>query len=537
MHITVPVFTVLLVASFDLITGGIILSQNPRNRINFSYAFFALTVALWGFGVGFYSLAVGPFWSNFLARFLYFAGGSIPASFLYFSIIFNEKKPVSFKILFLIFLPTLLFIPLYFMSNAIIAGYSTTGWFKGFDYGNLHYLFDVHLWAYFAIAFIVLIRKYLHSTGTSRQQTLFVIFGTYVVLAIAGATNVVAPLLSIFDLIWVGPAATILWIGVVAYAVTEHQLFNIRVIATESLVVSLWLLFLVRVFVSANTFDLWINSTFFITLLILGIFLIRAVIKEVEQREKIEKQEKELEESNARLRELDVQKSEFLSFASHQLRTPLTAIKWGAGALLDRTYGDVPANLQEPIRSIFDQSSAMAVLVDDYLNVSRIEQGRMQYQFAPVDLGAVVKTVAAQMGPSIQTKGLALVTDIGEDRVMVWGDTGKLIQVFSNIVDNAIKYTPQGTIHILLRKMSERGVAHVEIRDTGIGMDEATRLKIFEKFARGSNAQEVNSGGSGLGLFIVKTFVEAHKGKIWPESQGIGKGTVFYIELPLLIQK
>lgn len=245
----------------------------------------------------------------------------------------------------------------------------------------------------------------------------------------------------------------------------------------------------------------------------------------------------ELEGANVRLRELDKQKSEFLSFASHQLRTPMTAIKWGSGALLDGTYGDIPANLQEPVQSIFDQSSSMAVLVDDYLNVSRIEQGRMQYTFAPTDLVVLLKTVTAQMESGLRAKGLTLTTDLGEGRTMVWGDSGKLAQVFGNIIDNAIKYTPQGSINVSLRKLPEQGVAHIEIRDTGIGMDEATLHKVFEKFTRGDNAAEVNTAGSGLGLFIVKTFVEAHKGKVWPESQGIGHGNVFYVELPLLIQK
>jgi signal transduction histidine kinase len=119
---------------------------------------------------------------------------------------------------------------------------------------------------------------------------------------------------------------------------------------------------------------------------------------------------------------------------------------------------------------------------------------------------------------------------------MVWGDAGKLTQVFSNVIDNAMKYTQKGGITMSVVKDTGKNIAHVEIRDTGIGMDDATRSKIFEKFIRGDNAQAVNNGGSGLGLFIVKTFVEAHKGKIWPASDGVGKGTVFSIELPLLIQ-
>jgi signal transduction histidine kinase len=136
----------------------------------------------------------------------------------------------------------------------------------------------------------------------------------------------------------------------------------------------------------------------------------------------------------------------------------------------------------------------------------------------------------------VQERGLTLAVDVGSERVIVWGDSGKLVQVFGNIIDNAMKYTPKGGIMVTLKKVPERNVARVEVRDTGIGMNVETLGRVFEKFSRGDNARVVNTGGSGLGLFIVKTFVEAHKGKIWPESDGVGKGTNFFIELPLFVE-
>jgi signal transduction histidine kinase len=140
------------------------------------------------------------------------------------------------------------------------------------------------------------------------------------------------------------------------------------------------------------------------------------------------------------------------------------------------------------------------------------------------------------MEPVIRQKELSLVKDISADTAMVWGDASKLTQVISNLIDNSIKYTKTGTITVSMHKMQKEGVARIEIRDTGIGMDKGTLDKVFEKFTRGENAREVNSSGSGLGLFIVKTFVEAHKGRIWIESGGLGKGSVFIVEFPLLIQ-
>lgn len=243
----------------------------------------------------------------------------------------------------------------------------------------------------------------------------------------------------------------------------------------------------------------------------------------------------ELGATNAKLRDLDQQKNEFLSFASHQLRTPLTAIKWSAGAILDSTYGPVPKELKEPVHTIFEESSLMAVFINDYLNVSRIEQGRMEYRFVETNLFEVLETTVSQMQPSVHEKGLTITLQSDEKNLIVWADASKLTQVISNLVDNAVKYTQKGGITISMR--AAEGKAHIEIRDTGIGIDKETLGKMFEKFSRGENAKVVNGAGSGLGLFIVKTFVEAHKGIIRVSSDGVGKGTVFTIEFPLFVQK
>lgn len=179
----------------------------------------------------------------------------------------------------------------------------------------------------------------------------------------------------------------------------------------------------------------------------------------------------------------------------------------------------------------------MGVFINDYLNVSHIEQGRMEYRFIPTNMVEVVKTTTAQMEPGIHQKGLTLTAKYENETAMVWGDASKLTQVISNLIDNAIKYTPKGAIAVSVRTLRGEGKVRVEIKDTGIGMDKETLSKVFDKFSRGENAKEVNTAGSGLGLFIVRTFVEAHKGKVWIESEGVGKGSMFIVELPLFVQQ
>ncbi len=326
------------------------------------------------------------------------------------------------------------------------------------------------------------------------------------------------------------------FLGITAYAITQYHLFDIKILLTQSLIATIDIVLFGKLFAEPDINFAILDGFVLVFMLMFGYFLVRSVNREVKQRELIEKQERELEVSNARLREIDKEKSEFLSFASHQLRTPLTAIRWSIDSIMDGTYGPLPDNLKAAMKTLIDESSGMAVMINDYLDVSRIEQGRMQYQFGPVDLAALITSVGSELRPGVEKKGLQIEVSVPEEKVMVWGDGGKLKQVFSNIIDNATKYTPKGNISIMLRKMPGTSMAHVEIRDTGIGMSEETLKRMFSKFTRGDNAQEVNNNGSGLGLFIVKTFVESHHGVITAASEGVGKGTQFFVDIPLLVQ-
>lgn len=523
----------LLVASIDLLLGVVILLQNLKNPIYIAYSFFALTVAAWGFGVGFFLATPEAATSDFLARFLYFAGGSIPASFLYFAYVFNAKRLLSFPRTLLVFLPSLLFVPLYFFTDLIIAGYSgMVGPGKGFHYGILHYLFDLHLWGYFLIAFFVLRRRYIENLGGGRLHTVFVIIGTYIVLAVAGVTNVLAPLFSTFDLIWIGPTATFMWVGIVSYAVLRHQLFNIRVIATELFVISLWLLLLLRIFVSEGTRDSTLNIVTFSATVVLGLFLIRGIIRDLESRERIEALAKDLAKANVRLKELDKLKSEFVSIASHQLRSPLTAIKGYASLLLEGSYGVIAGGAKEAIQKIFESSKLMVLSIEDFLNVSRIEQGRMTYDYSDFSIVKLTKDVAEELLPAARGKGLQLSFGAPREDITVHADLGKMKQVIVNLIDNAIKYTPTGTVDVKVTRGNNKR-ARVAVTDSGVGISKETMERLFDKFVRAPNANEVNVSGTGLGLYVAKQLIEAQGGKIWAESVGEGRGSTFFIELPI----
>lgn len=240
----------------------------------------------------------------------------------------------------------------------------------------------------------------------------------------------------------------------------------------------------------------------------------------------------ELKNANERLKELDKLKSEFVSIASHQLRSPLTAIRGYASLLEEGSFGKLPVKATEAVRRISESARYMALSVEDYLNVSRIEAGNMKYEMANVDIKELVKNTVNELQPTAIKRGLLLTSRsklIGKSSV--YADPGKTKQIIQNLIDNSMKYTPKGTIDVVLR--GEGNKALIDITDTGIGMSEETIHKVFEKFERAHNANDVNVTGTGLGLYIARKMANEMQGNVSATSPGEGKGSTFTIELPL----
>ncbi|MES3031266.1 MAG: HAMP domain-containing sensor histidine kinase [Patescibacteria group bacterium] len=272
---------------------------------------------------------------------------------------------------------------------------------------------------------------------------------------------------------------------------------------------------------------------------IFSLFLIRSVIKEVNQREHIEKLAKDLTDANTRLKELDKQKSEFVSFATHQLRAPLTAMKGYSSLILEGEMGKLVPTMKEAVTRIYDSSKTLANIVDDYLNISRIELGTMVYSFTVLDLRAMVKDVIAELKPNIEKTGLKfsfMTVPSGENEHFdVKADRDKLKQVIANLIDNSLKYTPSGSIEVALTKNAELHKIIFSVKDTGVGVSPEVMPKLFAKFVRANNANKQNIYGTGLGLFVVKEIVTSHKGRVWAESKGEGKGSTFFMEIDTAI--
>jgi len=230
-------------------------------------------------------------------------------------------------------------------------------------------------------------------------------------------------------------------------------------------------------------------------------------------------------------REIDRMKSEFVSLVSHELRTPLTSITGYLEMVLDGDAGELAEEQRDYLEIVKRNTDRLACLVTDLLDVSRIEAGKIELKLLPQDLPALIKTAVESMQPMCQAKQQQLAVQVAATLPPVQGDANRIIQILTNFISNACKYTPeQGSISVVAR-LAE-GETVVEVRDTGIGLSAADQQQLFSKFFRADNSTTRQVGGTGLGLWITRSLVELHGGRIEVESSP-GKGSTFRFTLPL----
>jgi len=228
---------------------------------------------------------------------------------------------------------------------------------------------------------------------------------------------------------------------------------------------------------------------------------------------------------------LDKLKSEFITIAAHQLRTPLSAIKWVIKMVLDGDAGSLNTDQAELLKKGYKSNERIITLVNDMLNVSRIEEGRFGYAMQKNDLTKVLDNILEALSGNISKKSIKLTVDKDSDFPLLNIDTKKMTLVFQNLIENAIKYSPDhGKINIKMRRDGK--FVKIMVKDNGIGIPENDKEKLFSKFYRAENALRLQTEGSGLGLFIVKNIVKKHGGDINFESEE-GVGTKFIITLPI----
>jgi len=517
--------------------GTAVLLQNSKELANRTFSLLAFIIAFWSFGywrwLSSIDLEHAFFWI------LIFTVGSLFIPVCYFfwvtTLVELEKKFKPF--IYSFFLVSSILAVLLYTSNLLIRGVEPKFIFPFWPIaGNIYLFYIIFIYVGLVGWSLILLTLSLYRTAesTRKAQIKLVLWGSAIGFG-GGGTNFFL-WYNIFIPPYINFAVT-LGLFFFGYAAIKHHLFNIRVITAELLIFIIWIFLLIQTLLADTLRSEIINGALLALVIGVGILLIRSVINEVKQKEKIQSLAEELASANEELKKLDAAKSEFISIAGHQLRTPLTVIKGYTSMVLEGSFGKIPDSIKEALNRVLISSGALAKLVSDLLDLSRIEAGKIRYEFKEVKLEDIIHGVLQELEETAKVKNIPLIykNENAADSRMI-GDFDKLHEVVINIVDNAIKYSEHGSVELVLRKLGPGNSQRLalSVKDSGIGVKPEDIPKLFGKFVRSENAKRIRPDGMGLGLYIVKRIVEDHKGHVRVESEGVGKGSTFSVELPAL---
>jgi signal transduction histidine kinase len=389
----------------------------------------------------------------------------------------------------------------------------------------------------FGLSFIILvstaflgIRSALGRTkGANSRQNLLATLGITAFLVTFSASSYVASIANFFGgepdtftLEQYGYFGMTIFIAALTYIIVKYKAFNVKLLATQALVAALVILIGSQFFFIRNPINQVLNAVTFTLAIGFGYLLIKSVQREIEQRERTEKLARELEDANR-------QQVILIHFITHQIKGFVAKSRNIFAMIKEGEYGPVPAQMLPMVEEGFRSDTKGAETIAEILNAANIKSGKVAYTMTPIDMKGLIEAVMTDLKPHADKKALVFTSTL-ED-VTFTGDKGQLVNAFKNLIDNSIKYTPKGSVNVSLAKTDK--AMRFEITDTGVGIDADDMKNLFTEGGHGKNSQKINVESTGFGLYIVKNIIEAHKGRVWAESEGEGKGSRFIVELPI----
>lgn len=517
-----------------LILGVIIFFSNRHGATN--QAFLALTImtSAWSIFNFFTYQNLTPYLSLWLLRLAIFA--AVWNSFFVFQLfyIFPKDTVILPKWYFILILFTagasvLTLTPLIFES---IATFSKSGGVEKVNNGPGIIFFAFTVLEFVGGGTFLIIKKTLQAKGVEKKQFKLVLLGVIITFSLILTFNFILPaFFSNSRFVSMAPVFLFPFILFIFYAIARLGFLSIKVIATEIFVMMLSILAIIEVVFEHNPLVLALRVVVFGAVLGFGIFLIRSVRNEIEQRQDLEQLTQALEKANGLLQEADKQKTEFLTIASHQLRTPLSILKGYIELIKDGSYGKIEPSTLKVLDDMDLNNEHLVKLVDTLLDITRIEQGRTKYSFAMNNLCTLIDDSVNDLKLKAKEKKLKLVWACPKKMADVYCDSEKMHHVIYNFIDNALKYSEKGTVKVFLEEENQ-GIT-MKVTDQGIGFDKADENNFFQKFYRGDNVRTIGISGTGLGLYVCRKFIEAHSGRVWARSNGLGKGSEFGFWVPV----
>jgi len=448
--------------------------------------------------------------------------------YLAYVLVTGKDMPFSRKLIVsIIFLPQLLIVP-------------TTLTLSSFDIANClpneasfaYYSYFIETIFILWLTVFAIVKLRIVEDARKHRELVYVMTGAVVFLISFTGGNIYGSITDNWNVGAMGLFGMILLAAFFAYSIVKYQTFNVKLVSTQALVVALVLMNGAQIFLAKTQGNRILTVITFFLMLTLGVFLVRAVRFEIRRKEELQEISNRLVVANAELRRLDDAKSEFISIASHQLRTPLTAIKGFVSLLLEGAYGKLEPAVGDTLNKVYLANARLMNLVENLLNISRIDAGRIQYQFALTKLEDILIELRDIFALAAHERKLKLSFVLPKSPLPLLSlDGPKIREVISNVIDNALKYTEHGEITVMAEARVDRVI--VTVSDTGVGISIDELPHLFKKFERGKDATKVNVSSTGLGLYVGKSFIEAHSGTIRAKSAGRGKGAQFIMEFPI----
>lgn len=460
------------------------------------------------------------FWTliNIFEPFVYFF-----AFYFFYTFLFKKDFSLFQKIIFALpLVPTLIFAP----TKLMLLGYDLSNCDRAAVEGILAtygYAIEI-LYTLLIVGFAIFAWKKANDLIT-RRRVLLLTIGIVLFLTSFSFGNI----LEVFSLDWgigqYGLFGAPVFVGFLAYLIVRYKAFNIRLIGAQVLVVGLWLSVLSLLFIRTVEMVRVITSVTLIFVFIAGVLLVRGVYREIAQREHIEKLARELQETNTRQETL-------IHFVGHEVKGFLTKDVGAFAAISQGDFGVPPDGMKPFVDRALAESRQGAVSVENILEASNLKKGTVAYAKEPFDLKALVAEAVDKARQEAELKGLAFSFTADEFSYQMTGDKTQIGgHVLRNLIENSINYTRSGSVTVSLKKGNNKFV--IAVKDTGVGITEEDKERLFTEGGHGKNSQKVNVHSTGYGLFIAKNIVEAHGGTILAASDGAGKGSTFIVEFPI----
>ncbi len=511
-----------------IITYAVYVS-NKKSATNKVFLLLGLVISFWLLAM---YLSVNPqvnlfwtrqsaFWATLMSFSLFLLAYVLPGERFLLS-----RKNLFYTVLPTVFIAALTLTPYVFekvtnsvASSKVVVGFGIT-------------LFSL-LTTFFSVSAVYLLLKKLHqSIKIERSQLRLVLAGLFLMLGLITFT-ILIPVIFLRNNFFVqfAPVYVFSFLVMTAIAIVKYHLFNIKVIATEALIFILILVLIIEGGFSGSVFTVIFKVLFAILVGIIGILLIKSVKKEIKQKNELSDLAASLEKANNLLKEVDKQKTEFLTIASHQLRTPLSILKGYIELIKDGSYGKVEPATVKVLNDMDINNEHLVKLVDKLLDITRIEQGRTKYAFAITDIRNLINEATNDLKIKAKDKKIKIDWTAPKKIKNLSCDQEKIHHVIYNFIDNALKYSDKGIIKVILE--DDGGGVAVRVKDQGIGFDKTDEGNFYHKFYRGDNVRTIAVSGTGLGLYVCRKFIEAHSGRVWARSAGLGMGSEFGFWIPL----